>query len=68
MIRLTDTSHAPLRIVPSDDKKAARVNRITPLLQLIPQREGQLRKLGKRQKRPDSAQPGAERLLRDGER
>ena len=36
MIRLTDTSHAPWWIVPSDDKKAARINCISHLLQSIP--------------------------------
>ena len=36
MIRMTDTAHAPWWIVPSDDKKAARINCITHLLKSIP--------------------------------
>ena len=55
MIRLTDTPHAPWWIVPSDDKKAARINCITHLLQSIPYEKVKYEepKLGKRQKRPD---------------
>jgi polyphosphate kinase 2 len=55
MLRMTDTPHAPWWIVDSNDKKAARINCITHLLQSI--RYEKVRydepKLGKRQKRPD---------------
>jgi polyphosphate kinase 2 len=36
MLAATDTEHAPWYIVPSDDKKAARLNCISHLLRLIP--------------------------------
>jgi polyphosphate kinase 2 (PPK2 family) len=36
MLAATDTEHAPWYIVPSDDKKAARLNCIAQLLKLIP--------------------------------
>jgi polyphosphate kinase 2 (PPK2 family) len=36
MLAATDTEHAPWHIVPSDDKKAARLNCISHLLSLIP--------------------------------
>jgi polyphosphate kinase 2 len=54
MIRLTDTAHAPWWIVPSDDKKSARINCITHLLKSIPYERVKFEepKLGKRQKRP----------------
>jgi polyphosphate kinase 2 len=54
MIRMTDTPHAPWWIVPSDDKKAARINCITHLLKSIPYERVRFKepKLGKRQKRP----------------
>jgi len=55
MLRLTDTPHAPWWLVPSDDKKAARINCITHLLAAIPYEKVKYEepKLGKRQKRPD---------------
>jgi polyphosphate kinase len=54
MIRLTDTPHAPWWIVPSDDKKAARINCITHLWRRSPTKRVAFDapKLGKRQKRP----------------
>ena len=54
MLRLTDTPHAPWWIVPSDDKKAARINCLTHLLASIPYEKVSYDepKLGKRQKRP----------------
>jgi polyphosphate kinase 2 len=39
MFKATDTDHAPWHIVPSDDKKRARLNCITHLLSLIPYKE-----------------------------
>lgn len=55
MIRLTDTRHAPWWIVPSNDKKRARINCIAHILKSIPYEhlEFEQPKLGKRQKRPD---------------
>lgn len=55
MIRMTDTAHAPWWIVPSDDKKQARINCISHILSSVPYQriEFQKPKLGKRQKRPD---------------
>jgi polyphosphate kinase 2 len=54
MIRETHTGHAPWWIVPSDDKKRARINCITHLLDSIPYEKVKFDKpdLGKRQKRP----------------
>jgi len=54
MITLTDTPHAPWWIVNSDDKKAARINCITHILNSIPYERVAFEepKLGKRQKRP----------------
>ena len=54
MIRLTGTTHAPWWIVPSNDKKSARINCIAHLLKSIPYEriEFEEPKLGKRQKRP----------------
>lgn len=54
MIRATDTEHAPWWIVPSDDKKRARVNCISHILNSIPYERVAFEKpkLGKRQKRP----------------
>jgi polyphosphate kinase 2 len=59
MIRLTDTPHAPWWLVPSDDKKAARINCITHLLKSIPYEKVKYDepKLGKRQKRPADFKP-----------
>ncbi|AVA26132.1 polyphosphate kinase 2 [Rhizobium sp. NXC24] len=54
MIRMTDTQHAPWWIVPSDDKKKARINCISHILKSIPYERVKFEKpeLGKRQKRP----------------
>ena len=54
MLRRTDTKLAPWWIVPSDDKKAARINCITHLLASIPYERVPYDKpkLGKRKKRP----------------
>ena len=54
MIRMTDTRHAPWWIVPSDNKKRARVNCISHILASIPYEHVAFDepKLGKRQKRP----------------
>jgi len=54
MLRKTDTKLAPWWIVPSDDKKAARINCITHLLASIPYARipYDKPKLGKRKKRP----------------
>ncbi len=54
MIRKTHTVHAPWWIVPSDDKKRARLNCISHLLDSIPYEKVPFEKpdLGKRQKRP----------------
>jgi polyphosphate kinase len=54
MIRMTDSPHAPWWIVPSDDKKRARINCISHLLGSIPYERVPFEKprLGKRQKRP----------------
>jgi polyphosphate kinase 2 len=59
MIRLTDTAHAPWWLVPSDDKKAARINCISHLLKAIPYEKVKYDepKLGKRQKRPADFKP-----------
>lgn len=55
MIRMTDSQHAPWWIVPSDDKKKARINCISHLLKSIPYERVKFQPptLGKRQKRPD---------------
>jgi polyphosphate kinase 2 (PPK2 family) len=39
MLKATDTKHAPWYIVPSDDKKRARLNCISHLLKLIPHKK-----------------------------
>ncbi|MFC5755996.1 polyphosphate kinase 2 [Rhizobium sp. GCM10022189] len=54
MLRMTDTNHAPWWIVPSDDKKRARINCISHILQSIPYERLKFDEpnLGKRQKRP----------------
>jgi hypothetical protein len=36
MLKATDTKHAPWYIIPSDDKRKARLNCIAHLLSLIP--------------------------------
>ncbi|WP_313199269.1 polyphosphate kinase 2 [Rhizobium sp.] len=55
MLRMTDTEHAPWWIVPSDDKKRARVNCIAHILSSIPYERIAFKvpDLGKRQKRPN---------------
>jgi polyphosphate kinase 2 len=59
MIRMTDTPHATWWIVDSNDKKAARINCITHLLQSIPYEKVKFEepKLGRRQKRPGDYEP-----------
>jgi len=59
MIRMTDTHHAPWWIVPSHDKKRARINCISHILGSIPYERVEFEepKLGKRQKRPDDFVP-----------
>ncbi|HMQ91523.1 MAG TPA: polyphosphate kinase 2 [Amaricoccus sp.] len=59
MVRATDTPHAPWWIVDSNDKKAARINCLTHLLQQIPYERivFDAPKLGKRQKKPDGYAP-----------
>ncbi|KAA0969786.1 polyphosphate kinase 2 [Aureimonas fodinaquatilis] len=54
MLRMTDSEHAPWWIVPSDDKKRARINCISHILQSIPYERVKFDppNLGKRQKRP----------------
>ena len=55
MISATDSQHAPWWIVPSNDKKRARINVISHILGSIPYEHVEFEepKLGKRQKRPD---------------
>lgn len=55
MLRATDTNHAPWWLVPSDDKKRARINCLSHILSSIPYERVPFDepKLGKRQKRPD---------------
>ena len=59
MIRATDSPHAPWWIVDSNDKKAARINCLTHLLQQIPyEKVGyEAPTLGRRQKKPGDYQP-----------
>ncbi|MDM9625606.1 polyphosphate kinase 2 [Rhizobium sp. S152] len=54
MLRMTDSNHAPWWIVPSDDKKRARINCIAHILQSIPYERVKFEApdLGKRQKKP----------------
>ncbi|WFU86521.1 polyphosphate kinase 2 [Rhizobium sp. CC1099] len=54
MIRATDSRHAPWWIVQSDDKKRARINCISHILNSIPYEKIKFHEpeLGKRQKRP----------------
>ena len=54
MIRRTDTPQAPWWIVPSDDKKRARINCITHLLSAVPYERLAFKTpvLGRRQRRP----------------
>jgi polyphosphate kinase 2 len=55
MIQATDSHHAPWWIVPSDDKKRARINCISHILKSIPYEKVEFDEpeLGKRQKRPN---------------
>ena len=55
MISMTDTRYAPWWIVPSNDKKRARINCISHILSSIPYERVAFEEpdLGKRQKRPD---------------
>jgi len=59
MLRATDTEHAPWWIVPSDDKKRARINCISHILKSIPYEKVKfdVPDLGKRQKRPENYEP-----------
>lgn len=61
MITVTDTKHAPWWIVPSNDKKRARINCISHILSSIPYEKVPFDepKLGHRQKRPDDFEPDA---------
>jgi polyphosphate kinase 2 len=54
MIRMTDSPHAPWWIVPSDDKKRARINCISHILSSIPYERIPFKepKLGRRRKKP----------------
>ncbi len=54
MIRMTDSQHAPWWIVPSDNKKRARINCISHILKSIPYERVKFEEpeLGKRQKQP----------------
>ena len=40
MLKTTDTKHAPWAIVPSNDKKRARLNCISHILRSIPYKKG----------------------------
>ena len=55
MLAMTDSSHAPWWIVPSDDKERARINCISHILKSIPYERVKFEEpdLGKRKKRPD---------------
>jgi polyphosphate kinase 2 len=59
MIRMTDTPQSPWWIVPSDDKKRARINCISHLLSMIPYEKVPFKKpdLGKRDKQPKHYTP-----------
>ena len=61
MIRASDSRHAPWWIVPSDDKKRARINCISHILELIPYKRVKFDqpKLGRRQQRPDDFEADA---------
>lgn len=54
MLRMTDSAEAPWWVVPSDDKKLARINVISHILSQIPYERVPFKepKLGKRQSRP----------------
>jgi polyphosphate kinase len=57
MIRATDSEHAPWWVIDSNDKKRARINAITHLLNALPYKHVKFEKpkLGKRQDRPKGA-------------
>jgi len=59
MIQMTDTPQSPWWIVPSDDKKRARINCISHLLSLIPYQKIPFEKpvLGQRDKKPRRYEP-----------
>jgi len=66
MLTRTDTTEAPWWIVPSDDKKRARVNCISHILSSIPYEKAPFDKpkLGKRKKPPkDYVESGAPRRV-----
>jgi polyphosphate kinase 2 len=69
MLRATDSQHAPWWIVPSDDKKAARINCISHILASIPYERVKFDepKLGKRQQRPRDyeADPAPRKVVPD---
>jgi len=69
MIRVTDTPQSPWWIVPSDNKKRARINCISHLLSIIPYEKVPFEKpvLGKRNKRPEGYVPdqGARNVVPD---
>ncbi len=60
MIARTHTAQAPWNIVPSDDKKSARINCISHILSAIPYDKSAFDApdLGKRQRRPSGAEAG----------
>ncbi len=60
MLRGTDTAHAPWFLVPADDKRRARLNLISHLLEQIPYEKvtPDLPKLPKTQQRPKDLTPG----------
>jgi polyphosphate kinase 2 len=55
MLKATDTKHAPWRILRSDDKKRARLNCISQILELIPYKKAPREKI----KLPDRSKKGA---------
>ena len=55
MLKATDTKHAPWRILRSDDKKRARLNCISQLLELIPYKKAPHEKI----ELPDRSKKGA---------
>jgi polyphosphate kinase 2 len=60
MLARTDTPHAPWHLVPSDDKRRARLNLIRHLLDSIPYErvDVDLPKVPKAKKRPPAVEPG----------
>ncbi len=69
MLRMTDTDYAPWWIVPSEDKKRARINCISHILKSIPYERVKFEApdLGKRQKKPGDyvEDTGPRRLVAD---